>query len=58
MPSDDYFPSFDLRDLSTVEELEWATGGLDVTAGKVVELNVFSRDRLEDLKVSSSGLFF
>ncbi|EIE25590.1 rhomboid-domain-containing protein [Coccomyxa subellipsoidea C-169] len=56
MPSDDYFPSFDLRDLSTVEELEWATGGLDVTAGKEVELNVFSRDRLEDLKAQVASV--
>ena len=51
MPSEDYFPAFDLRDLATVEELEWATGGLDVTGGKQVEINVFSRERLEDRKV-------
>lgn len=58
MPRQEYFPAFDLRDLSTVEELEWATGGLDVTAGKQVEINVFNRDRLEDRKVRHSRAFF
>ncbi len=46
-PPEAYYPSFDLRDLSTVEELEWATG-MDVTGGKEFELNVFDRDRLRD----------
>lgn len=51
MPPGEYFPSFDLRGLSTIAELEWATGGMDVTGGKEVEINIFSRDRLEDVKV-------
>ncbi|CAK0743333.1 hypothetical protein CVIRNUC_001462 [Coccomyxa viridis] len=46
-PPDEYYPSFDLRDLSTIEELEWATG-MDVTGGKEVEVNTFDRDRLKD----------
>ena len=57
-PPDEYFPSFDLRDLSTVEELKWATG-MDVTGGKEVEVNTFDRDRLKDRMVRappSSGL--
>ena len=49
-PPEVYYPSFDLRGLSTVEELEWATG-MDVTGGKEFELNVFDRDRLRDCMV-------
>ena len=49
-PPEQYYPSFDLRGLSTVEELEWATG-MDVTGGKEFELNVFDRDRLRDRMV-------
>ncbi len=51
MPNGEYFPAFDFRGLSTVEELEWATGGMDITGGKHVEINIFSRERLEERKV-------
>ena len=54
LPSEEYFPAFDFRGLSTVEELEWATGGMDVTGGKHVEINIFSRERLEERKVMPS----
>jgi len=53
-PPHEYFPTFDLRDLSTIEELEWATG-VDVTGGKEYELNVFDRDRLKERMVRLCG---
>ncbi|BDA41840.1 hypothetical protein COCOBI_02-6340 [Coccomyxa sp. Obi] len=56
MPSDEYFPAFDFRGLSTVEELEWATGGMDVTGGKHVEINIFSRERLEERKAQVASV--
>ena len=56
-PPDEYFPSFDLRDLSTVEELVWATG-MDPTGGKEVTANIFSRDRLKEREVSAVFYYY
>lgn len=49
-PPQEYFPSFDLRDLSTLEELAWATG-MDPTGGKEVTSNIFDRSRLKAREV-------
>ena len=43
-----------LEDLSTLEELAWATG-MDPTGGKEITSNVFDRDRL---KAREAGLTF
>lgn len=49
-PPHQYHPSFDLRDLSTVEELAWATG-MDPTGGKEITSNIFDRSRLKAREV-------
>ena len=56
MRPEEYAPSYDFRGLSTVEELQWAVGPDygDVTDGKDVELNIFSRQRLEEVEVGLS----
>ncbi len=53
MRPEEYAPSYDFRNLSTVEELQWAVGPDfgDVTGGKDLELNTFSRERLEQVEV-------
>jgi hypothetical protein len=56
LPPDLYAPAFDLRGISTVEDLAWATGMTveEVTGGKDAELTILSNDMLQDMKVATS----
>lgn len=54
LPPDEYAPSYDLRGLSTVEDIAWATGMTidEITGGREAELTVLTSKQLQKMKVT------